>query len=194
MNKNIRNKKEKDVKINKISVEDKGNRDIDIEKDIGRDTRGGKTVTDTLVLDRDVMGIRDLRQNLANIIDRVTSHYEVITAEDKIRTGRKASIISTDVLQKLLNCYMMNGEVGWDEPTHQYFAKVKEIMVDGVGDTQEDAINMAIDNAEMATENFFNLIEMYMRVSKYENMYPYFLKVKMVKVFDVSLKEVLGFK
>lgn len=39
MNKNIRNKKEKDVKINKISVEDKGNRDT-VSKKISEEIQG----------------------------------------------------------------------------------------------------------------------------------------------------------
>ena len=145
-------------------------------------------------MEETVIGIRDLRKNMADVIDKVTSRYDVITAEDKVRAGRRASIISTDMLKDIMDCYKMTGEIGWDEATQQFYAKVNEIEIDGVGNTQAEAVRMAMDNAEMAAENFFELAEMYMKVGKYREMYPYLLKIRLSDIFHVSLKETLGFQ
>lgn len=195
MDKGIKNKKGKDGKQRRIFNEKLETRDLD--KVIKRDNqRKGRRdlMAESAILEREVIGIRDLRQNLAGILDKVTNRYDVVTAEDKIKAGRKASIIATDVLKELMNCYEMTSEIDWDEQTQQYYVIVNEIEIDGVGDTQDEAIEIAMDNAEMAAENYFELIEMYMRVTKYKKMYPYFLKIKMASVFNMSLKEILGFK
>lgn len=172
----------------------KNEKSRNIEKQSKEDKRRENKMGEAMAYKSEVIGIRDLRKNLADVLNQVTSHYDVVTAEDKFRPGRKVSIISTDILKELMDCYTITGSVGWDESTHQFFAKVNEIEVDGIGDSQDDAIKMAMDNAETATENFFEMIDMYMKVSRYKKMYPFFLKIRLAKAFDVPLLDILGFK
>jgi predicted RNase H-like HicB family nuclease len=46
-------------------------------------------------------------------------------------------------------------KVYYDEPTNQYAAEVDDFLGDGVGDTAETAIEMALDNIEALVEHFF---------------------------------------
>lgn len=157
--------------------------------------RGRVKMGGTLTMDREVIGIRDLRRNLADVWDKITGHVgAVVTAEDKVRNGRMATIISTEMLKELMEVYEFTSEIGWDEPTQQFYAMVNEIQVDGIGDSQGEAIEMAVENAEMAAENFFEKIDMYMSASRFKKMYPYYLKVMLARSLEIPLNTVLGFE
>jgi hypothetical protein len=124
-----------------------------------------------------VIGARELRRSLADVLDNVINSYQIITTGNRVRGGKTASIISTDLLEELLNCYKFNPSITFDNSTKQYIVEIKEIEISGIGDTQEEAIDIAADSVEMMTENFFEEAETYMRFGKYRKMYPYFLKV-----------------
>jgi len=85
----------------------------------------------------------------------------------------------------------MNSIIKFDEATNQYEIVIDEINAAGSGSTKEEAIDVTIDNVLALTEDFFEDIDLYMRMDQYRKQYPYFMKIKKCKDRD-ELAKLLG--
>lgn len=142
---------------------------------------------------RDIVGMRTLRSNLSECVSRAINNFqEVVTANTAVKGGKTASIISTDMLKMMLDsCIKFNTSVIFDESTKQYVASVIELDADGQGDTKEEAIEVLLDNIVTLTEDYFENIELYLRVDNSRRMLPYFERIRHCGSMDDMIK-VLG--
>jgi len=97
------------------------------------------------------------------------------------RKGETVSIIATELLTELLEPYKFNTVVQFDEATKQYEVIIDEINAAGSGETKEEAIEVTIDNVLALTEDYFDDIDLYMRIESQRRYYPYFMKIKHCK-------------
>mgnify|MGYP000930751625 CR=1 FL=1 len=140
---------------------------------------------------RDIIGISDLRKDLSSVIDNAIERFQDVIVGNIKKGGKTATIISTELLNTLLDCYQFNPLISYDESTQQYEVIVHEVGVSGFGDTKQDAIDILIDNIIDLTEDYFDDIELYVRIEKYKKQYPYYLKLKNC-VKKEELLKVLG--
>ena len=127
--------------------------------------------------DGKIVGVRELRKDLSKILDSVINSNQFIITGNKFKVMKTATIIPTILMEEILSNYKFNPTIDYDETTKQHYVKIPEIDVEGVGDTEEAAIHMAVDNAGMIAENFFEEADTYMRFGKYRKMYPYYMRV-----------------
>ena len=102
--------------------------------------------------------------------------------------GPTVSIISTDLLKDILEKYEFNPEITYDGETKQHEICLKEINAYGSGDTKEEAIRIVLDNVMALTEDFFEDIELYMRMDPQKKQYPYFMRISYCKTESELLR------
>lgn len=125
-----------------------------------------------------VLGLKDFRNNISDIVYlAINSFQEILTGNAK-KGGKTVSLISTELLDNILEGYKFSPSVTFDEATRQYEVILEEIDAAGTGESKEEAIEIAMDNIEALTEDFFDNIELFMRLDQYKKQYPYFMRIK----------------
>lgn len=151
-----------------------------------------KTIHADRSLFNNVIGSRELRSKISEVIENVITGYNVVISGNiKKNSTKTAAIISTKILEDILNVYRFNPIINFDDETTQYEVILNEISVYAYGDTREEAIDMAIDIAIDITEDYFNNAEMYARIPGEKAKYPYFLRIRSCNDID-EVKKVLG--
>ena len=79
---------------------------------------------------------------------------------------------------------MKNLIISFDEETNQYEIIINEIDVSGCGDTKEEAMEMLLENILDLKDDFFENIELYMKINEMKSKYAFFLKIKNCKTTD----------
>ena len=138
-----------------------------------------------------IIGLKDLRNNISDIIFKVINNFQVVLTGNVKKGGPTVSIISTDLLEDILEKYEFNPEITFDEETKQHEICLKEINAFGSGDTKEEATRIILDNIMALTEDFFEDIELYMRIDPPKKQYPYFMRISHCKT-ESELLEVLN--
>jgi len=145
-----------------------------------------------VVLNPPVIGTKNFRDNLADYLKQVYDKNQVLRVGKSNRPEESAMIISSDILGRLVENVTFHTEVYFDEPTNQHVAAVEEFNGDGVGDTREEAIEMALDNIENLVEGFFSDIDWYLRSPKHRQLLPQYIKLKLAESRE-QFAEFLGF-
>lgn len=135
-----------------------------------------------------IIGLKDFRNNVSDIIFKVINNFKVVLTGNAKKGGPTVSIISTDLLEYILEKYEFNPEITYDEETKQHEIRLKEINAFGSGDTKEEAIKIVLDNVMALTEDFFEDIELYMRMDPQKKQYPYFMRISHCKTESELLK------
>ena len=141
-----------------------------------------------MLLDEKVIGLRELRDNLSSVFEKVVRNYRDALVGNAKKGGETATLTSTSLLTELLEPYKFNTVVQFDEATKQYEVIIDEINAAGSGGTKEEAIEVAIDNVLALTEDYFEDIELYMRIESQRKYYPYFMKIKYCKNREELIK------
>lgn len=157
-----------------------------------RGVRSMKAIQADRSLFNNVIGFRELRSKISEVIENVITGYNVVISGNiKKNSTKTAAIISTKILEDILNVYRFNPVINFDSETNQYEVILNEISIYAYGDTREEAIDMAIDMAIDITEDYFNNAEMYARIAGEKAKYPYFLRIRNCSNID-EVKKVLG--
>ena len=135
-----------------------------------------------------IIGLKDFRNNVSDIIFKVINNFQVVLTGNVKKGGPTVSIISTDLLKDILEKYEFNPEITYDGETKQHEICLKEINAFGSGDTKEEAIRIILDNVMTLTEDFFEDIELYMRMDPQKKQYPYFMRISHCKNESELLK------
>jgi hypothetical protein len=152
------------------------------------------TVAEKNLIEKHIIGTRDLRANLSNLIEKVLNNgTEVIAGHAKKNDKKTVSIIATSMLDSILETYKFNPIVTFDEKTGQYLVGLDEIKVYTVADEKEYAVNDLIDLIIDTTEDYFENSDLYTRMPDYKSMYPYFLRIHHCNTRD-ELREMLNLK
>lgn len=139
-----------------------------------------------------VIGYRELRNNISEVIENVISDYKVVISGNVKKNNKKtAAIISTQILGDILSVYKFNPEINFDNSTNQFEVILREINLYGYGDTKDEAIEMTTDMAIDLTEDYFDNADMYARIPSERSKYPYFLRIRNCSERD-EVKKVLG--
>ena len=151
----------------------------------------GRIVMNTILLnekvfDKEVMGLRELRGNLSDTISDAIHNFEEILSGNVKKGGETASILSTALLNEILNVYEFKPEISFDEVTGQHEIRLEEIGVYSCAETLEEALIELIELVIDSTEDFFEQKELYMRTNQ-RGKYPYYLRLRHCN----SIKEIL---
>lgn len=180
-------------------MSDKNQKNLTENKNLGENTLGENTKekfegTDSMntclvenVFRREVIGLRDLRTNLSEVIGRAINSFEEVLSGNAKKGGETASIISTTLLNEILEIYKFNPLLSFDEVTSQYEIALNEIGIYASGDTKDEAIKVLIDLVIDSTADYIENLELYMRTDL-RKQYPYFLRITHCK----NIKELLG--
>ncbi len=140
------------------------------------------------IFDREVVGLKDLRINLSELVAKAINGFEEIISGNAKVGGKTASIIATNVLDDILEVYRFNPVFSYDEETKQHEIKLEEISVYASGDTQEEALKVLVDLVIDNTIEFLENKELYMRIPEMKKKFPYFLRLYHCN----SLEELIG--
>jgi hypothetical protein len=146
-----------------------------------------------IVVQNRLIGTKELRNHLADFLNQVISKKKMLFVGNQFRPTETATVIATDALEALASHFIFTSTVYFDEETKQYTAAVEQFNTDGVGDTAEEAIEMALDNIEIATESFFEKADVFLKFKKYADLYPYYLRVTLAGNRE-QLARMLNFK
>ncbi len=148
--------------------------------------------TNEKIFDNKVIGFRDLRNNLSEVIGRAVNNFEDITSGN-IKKGddKTVTLISTKVLEDILSTYQFNPIFNFDKATNQHELIIDEINIYSFGNTKEEAIAMLIDLVIDSTKDYFDSIDLNIRIPKLKALYPYYLRIKHCNTMD-QLLEVLN--
>lgn len=135
-----------------------------------------------------IIGLKDFRNNVSDIIFKVINNFQVVLTGNVKKGGPTVSIISTDLLEDILEKYEFNPEITFDEETKQHEICLKEINAFGSGDTKEEATKIVLDNVMVLMEDFFEDIELYMRIDPQKKQYPYFMRISHCRTESELLK------
>lgn len=142
------------------------------------------------LFEKEVIGLRDLRSNISEIIGRAINSFEEIISGNAKKGGAvaTASIISTALLDDILTAYKFNPVISFDEATNQHEIRLDEINVYGSGETKEAALQELIELVIDSTQDYFTDKELYMRIPEMKEKFPYFLRIKHCS----SIEDLLG--
>lgn len=143
--------------------------------------RGNNKLNNILIKDNEILGIKELRNNISDIFSKAINNFQEILTGNAKKGGKTISILSTDLLDEILELYKFNTIIDFDEATRQYEINIPEIDTQGSGDTKEEAIEIALDNAMALTEDYFEELQLYMHMENTKKQYPYFLRIKHCK-------------
>lgn len=139
-----------------------------------------------------IMGFRELRANISEVIDRVINRFEIIESGNIKKNNKEtAVIIASKALESILAAYEFNPEKRFDETTGQHEIILGEIGISGFGDTQESAMEMLLDMVIDNTEEYFENTDLYMRISDLKAKFPYYMRIKQCQDKE-ELKKVLN--
>ena len=79
---------------------------------------------------------------------------------------------------------MKNIIISFDEDTNQYEAIFNKFNIAGCGDTKDEALKMVLENILDLKDDFFENIELYMKINEMKSKYDFFLKIKNCKTTD----------
>ena len=166
------------------------------KKKTGRVAKGGKKMAaitqNRSLFHSNIIGFKELRNNISEVIDGVVTGYNVVISGNvKKNSTKTAAIISTKILDEILDIYRFNPVINFDAETNQFEAILNEINIYGCGDTKEEAIEITTDMVIDVTEDYFENAEMYARIPDQKAKYPYFLRVRSCSSRD-EVKKVLG--
>jgi hypothetical protein len=169
-------------------------RDVNRKRKTGTKAVGGMKMNNAGVnnslFENDIIGFRDLRNRISEVIDSVTTNFNVVISGNikKNHAKNTASIISTTILKDILEIYEFNTKVSKDEVTGQHETIQKEIGIYGCGDTKEEAINALVDLVIDSTDEYFENVDMYARIPEMKQKYPYYLRLRQCQDKEELLK------
>lgn len=181
------NKKQIDqIQIDKLDVDN---------KDVLSTNRRGKelmNITVDKLFENEVVGTKALRSNLTSYLSKAVNNLqEVLTGNTLVKEAKTVSIISTELLEEVLEAYKFNTIIGKDLETGLYEITVSEIDAAACAQTREEAIEILIDNIVALTEDYDENIELYKQIANTRKMLPYYWRIKHCKD-KAALIKVLG--
>jgi predicted RNase H-like HicB family nuclease len=145
------------------------------------------------IVENKLIGTKEFRNNLSDCLTQVIHNKKLLTVGNHFRPTETATLIATDVLESLISHFTFTSTVYYDQETKQYVAAVEQFNTDGVGDTAEEAVEMALDNIETAIGSFFEKVDVFLKFKKYTDLYPYYLRAALAGDRD-QLARILSFK
>ncbi len=126
----------------------------------------------------ETVGLKELRQNISEFFHFTVYNFKEIIIGNAKKGGKTATIISTDILNEILESFKFNTTISFDDATKQFEVLIPEISANGCGDTKEEAIAMAIDNVLDLMDDYYENIELYERIENMKKQHPYFIRIR----------------
>jgi len=145
------------------------------------------------VLDRRIIGSREMRNNLPTFLDQVINKKRTFIVGKLFKPTETAALIPTEILEYLVAGAEFGSSVVYDKQTRQYVASIKDFNADGVGETPKEALEMALDNMESLVDEFFNNTDKYLGFERFRKYLPQYLRLRMA-ADRRQMAEILGFR
>ena len=144
------------------------------------------------IFQNSVIGFRELRNNISEVFEGVIHNYQIIESTNKKkRHSDSAVIMAAKLLEGILYAYTFNPVVQRDTQTGLQKITLNEIDVYGSGKTKDDAAASLLNAVISSTVEYFNEINLNMRIYQQKIKLPYYLRIKQSKTKD-ALKELLS--
>lgn len=149
--------------------------------------KGGFKMTVCLekqVFEKEVLGLRDLRNSISEVFSKAINDFEEVITGNAKKGGETVSILATRELVQILSAYRFNTEISFDDATNQYELSLNEIKIYASGETKEETLQIFMDLLMDNVMDFFDNLELYMRIPEMKKLYPYYLKIKHCNTFE----------
>lgn len=126
-----------------------------------------------------VIGFRELRNNISEVFEGVIHNYQIVRSTNKKkRHSDSAVILAAKLLDGILYAYTFNPVVQRDTQTGLQKITLNEIDVYGSGVTKDIAATNLLNAVIDSTVEYFNDIDLNMRIDQQKIKLPYYLKIK----------------
>lgn len=132
------------------------------------------------------------KQEFPSVFSKALKGFEIITANQKSKKRETVSIISTKLLEDMIeNAYKFNPVIEEDEEGYGYTVALDEVMIFGDGDNLEEAFYDLADNLVDYTVMYLEKPDFYMQIENRENHYPYLRRIAKCSNKDEVLEAIL---
>ena len=132
-----------------------------------------------------VIGFRELRNNISEVFEGVIHNYQIVKSTNKKkRHSDSAVILAAKLLEGILYAYTFKPVVQRDTQTGLQKITLNEIDVYGSGETKDIAAVNLLNAVINSTVEYFNDIDLNMRIYKQKIKLPYYLKIKETQTKD----------
>ena len=169
---------------------DSGNKTFGAGEDPRRRKKGEKV---NAILDKRLIGSREMRNNLADFLDQVINKKRTFFVGKLYKPTETAALIPTEILAYLVAGAAFDASVVYDRQTRQYVASIKDFNADGVGETPKKAVEMALDNMASLVDEFFSNTDKYLGFERFRKYLPQYLRLKMA-IDRRQMAEILGLR
>ncbi len=138
----------------------------------------------------DIKNINETRSNFPSIFSEALNSKLFICKNGKTQNEQTVSIISTEVLEEILNKYSFSPIYRYDEETSLYEIRLDEIGQFSYAETREKAEEELLDLVLQHVDHYMTKTDLFRRMEGYKEQYPYILKIAYCKDQD-SIKELI---
>ncbi len=121
--------------------------------------------------------ISQAKQKFPSIVREASKGYEVITSNCKSVQSKKVSIISTELLEEILNAYKFNPVVEKDVDNRGYTIALDELMIHGEGNSKHAALHDLAENLMDYACDYLKRIDFYRQIDNRKKHYPYLRRI-----------------
>lgn len=122
--------------------------------------------------------ISSTKQEFPSVFRQALRGFEIITGNQKSNNEETVSIISTRLLEDIIdNAYKFNPVLEADEDGLGYTVALDEVMVFGDGETLEEAFYDLAENLLEYAMLYLEKIEFYRQIENRKGHYPYLRRI-----------------
>jgi len=136
--------------------------------------------------------ISSTKQEFPSIFRQALKGFEIITGNQKSNNEETVSIISTKLLEDIIDtAYKFNPVIEPDEDGLGYTVALDEVMIFGDGDTLEEAFYDLVENLIEYAMLYLEKVDFYRQVDNRKGHYPYLRRVAKCTNRDEVLEVIL---
>lgn len=130
----------------------------------------------------EVKKIYDVKTSFSAVLQEAAKSKEIICQNGKSLNSNMVSIISTSMIDEILQAYKFKPEILYDlEGSKQHEILLHEIGVFAYADTREEAEERLLDLVEDTVESYLENAETYTKFENHRKKYPYILRLSHCK-------------
>lgn len=140
----------------------------------------------------EVYGLKELRSNISDVYNNVIFNNKHYIIKNVKKGGPATVLLSDNNLSDLLRVYHFTVCINHDKSTNMWEVINDDIGAIGVGETKEDAKTDFLAEVNELVEDYFENIDLYLKVENTQKQYPYYLRLLLSLGNKESLIQILN--
>ena len=141
-------------------------------------------------LEKNVVGMAEMRTRQAEVMDMVANHYETVFLRDNKRNAcsRSALLLHPDLCDIMLSRWKFQPQIEEDESSCRI--TIRELGAKGEGSSRPEALEALLEDILNQVRAFFSEMDLHARLPETRERFPWFLKVLKCRSLDDIIRTV----